>query len=716
MDESRAQPYLQLINALVTCPSSEENSLLENNRELVDETLVQMMMLEAAKKQQEGQQRAARFLLGWAEQLVKALTESYWELVQELLKYSNINQVQGLLEANPNLMSAGLVKTLEQAAEALSDRGDRTKASFLIDIASQIAKKLGLPEPSPPPLNFEMGFLRKLFSLVSENNADQEIIYKFLKTKLHLLHEEFPSFLEMWASRTLSFLKPDEAIGLAIAIYKFSLLVSDFQLGNQATNLEIAIAGHKAVSSIFTLEAYPEEYASNQNNLGVIYANRTEGKSLDDLELAIECFSNALKVFTYKNFREAWALLQFELGQVYAYPVWGDKQAESLKKAIDYFTAALDVFNREDTPTNWAETQSILGLAYADYADYVGQDRSDYLEKAIGCYLDALKVYTQNDYPEGFAWIQKHLGNVYVNRIEGERAENIEAAIQCCLDALKVRTKEANPDKWAKTQIALGLAYYHRIRDSRVENLQKSIRCFVDALEVLTQESSPEDWSAVQHNLGMTFLAVAKYKLSSRDFIVFETDRAQILEQGIECLLAASQGYIRLGYSKTQEWAWLQSCLGSAYAYRSENVEDIEISLKDIETAIGYFIDALDVFQPSTFRNDWANVQNNLGSVYTQRSHISQATKDEDIKVAISHFTNALTVHTRNAFPQYYAETQKNLATIYYSAEQYQDAYNSCKEAIDTAESLRTQIISGSQSEEDKKKGSLPIRVWSQLA
>jgi len=162
MDENRAQAYLQLINALLTCPNSKESSLLQNNRELVDETLVQMMMLEAAKKQQEGQQSAAIFLLNRVKKLVEALRESYWELVQELLKYSNINQVQGLLDANPNLMSAGLVKTLEQAAEALSDRGDRTKANFLIDIAFQIAKKQGLPEPSPPPFTIEIGFLNKI--------------------------------------------------------------------------------------------------------------------------------------------------------------------------------------------------------------------------------------------------------------------------------------------------------------------------------------------------------------------------------------------------------------------------------------------------------------------------------------------------------------------------------------------------------------------------
>ena len=707
MVENRTQDYLRLINALVNCHNSEESEesrLLQNHRELVDETLVQIMRLVAAKKQQEGQQNTAIFLLDWAEYLEKTLRESYWELVKMLLPYSSINQVQGFLDANPNLMSAGLVKTLEQVAESLSDGGDRTKANFLIDIASQIAKKQGLPEPSPPPFKFDLGFFSILFSLVSESNGDQEIIYTFLKNKLYLLNEFFPIILEKWASLNFSELKSDEAIGLAIDIYNFSLSISDFQLGNRATNLEIAITGHKAVSSIFTIEVHPKRYAKNQINLGAIYVNRTEGKSLDDLELAIECFSNALNVFTYKDFPEAWARLQFRLGMVHLYPVWGDKQAESLQKAIDYFSAALDVQNPKNTPTDWAETQSRLGLAYANYAGYIEQARSDYLEKAIQCYLDALNVRTQNDYPEDWAWIQKHLGGVYMDRIEEERAENIEAAIACYLNALKVRTKEANPERWAKTKIDMGIAYRHRIRDSKFQNLQNSISCFLDALDIYTQENSPEDWSIIQHNLGNTCLSCAQYEQNLREIIVTKEERKKKLEQAIKGFLAASQEYIRLGYSKTERWAILQTCLGSAYIYRSENVENIEISLKDIETAIGYFLEALDVFKHLKLSNDCANVQNSLGGAYAQRSYINKATKNEDIKAAISHFTNALSVHTRKASPQYYAETQKNLANIYYGAERYQDAYNAYKEAIDTAESLRTQIISGSQSEEDKKK------------
>jgi CHAT domain-containing protein len=711
MDENRTEDYLQLINALVTCPSGQENSLLQNKRELVDETFVLMIRLEAAKKQQNGQPRVARFLLSLAEHLVKELRASYWELVQELQKYSNINQVQGLLENNPNLMSAGLVKTLEQAAEDLSDRGDRTKANFLIDIASQIAKKQGLPEPSPPPFKIEIDFLDKLFSLVAESNGDQEAVYSFLKTKVYLLHEVFPIVLKEWASRMLSFLPPDEQVGLAIVIYNFSLLISYFKLGNQAINLEIAITGHKALSNFFTLEDHPEEYANNQFhlarnqfNLGCVHVNRTKGKSLEDLELAIECFSNALNVFTYKDFPEAWAELQSQLGMVHLYPTWGDQQAESLNKAINYFKAALKVQNPENTPTDWAETQARLGMAYADYADYVEQDRSYYLEKARECYLDALNVYTQNDHPEDWAWIQKHLGDVYMERIEEERPENIESAINCYNAALNVRTKEANPDKWAKTQIALGIAYRHRSRDSKVQNLQNSINCFLEALDVYTQENAPEDWSIVQHNLGSTCLSFAQHEPNIREFIVTEEDRTEKLEQSIRGFLAASQEYIRLGYSKTERWAQLQNSLASAYIYRSGKVKDIETSLKDIEAAIGYLLEALDVFKHLKMSNYWANVQNSLGAAYIQRSNISQDTKNEDIKAAISHFMNALTIHTRDAYPQYYAETQKNLGHIYFKAERYQDAYNAYEEAINTAEALRTQIISGSQSEEDKKK------------
>ena len=43
MEENRLQAYLELIQALLNCPSGEETQILQANSELVDEGLVQVM-------------------------------------------------------------------------------------------------------------------------------------------------------------------------------------------------------------------------------------------------------------------------------------------------------------------------------------------------------------------------------------------------------------------------------------------------------------------------------------------------------------------------------------------------------------------------------------------------------------------------------------------------------------------------------------------------
>ena len=50
----RTQAYLQLINALLSCPSGKETEVLNANRELVDAGLVQMMRQVAETLEEEG--------------------------------------------------------------------------------------------------------------------------------------------------------------------------------------------------------------------------------------------------------------------------------------------------------------------------------------------------------------------------------------------------------------------------------------------------------------------------------------------------------------------------------------------------------------------------------------------------------------------------------------------------------------------------------------
>jgi CHAT domain-containing protein len=74
------------------------------------------------------------------------------------------------------------------------------------------------------------------------------------------------------------------------------------------------------------------------------------------------------------------------------------------------------------------------------------------------------------------------------------------------------------------------------------------------------------------------------------------------------------------------------------------------------------------------------------------------------LKAAICCFKAALKVRTREAFPQDHIATQYNLGLAYQKVQQSRNAYNAFAAAINTVESLRGEIISGSGIEGDKQK------------
>ncbi|MEQ9357049.1 hypothetical protein [Coleofasciculus chthonoplastes] len=73
MDEQRQQAYLTLINALLTCPSGEEGQTLQDNAELVDAGLLETMAQVAEVLAERGDENAAQFLIGMANQLGELL-------------------------------------------------------------------------------------------------------------------------------------------------------------------------------------------------------------------------------------------------------------------------------------------------------------------------------------------------------------------------------------------------------------------------------------------------------------------------------------------------------------------------------------------------------------------------------------------------------------------------------------------------------------------
>ena len=82
MDEQRIQDYCSLIQELLSCPSGEEEEILQRHPDLVDEGLVRVMVAVAARMAQEGNPNA-NWLRGFALQLAEAIGEPAWEQLNQ---------------------------------------------------------------------------------------------------------------------------------------------------------------------------------------------------------------------------------------------------------------------------------------------------------------------------------------------------------------------------------------------------------------------------------------------------------------------------------------------------------------------------------------------------------------------------------------------------------------------------------------------------------
>jgi tetratricopeptide (TPR) repeat protein len=243
--------------------------------------------------------------------------------------------------------------------------------------------------------------------------------------------------------------------------------------GERADNLEQAISHYEQCLEVITRQTYPELWAIIRDNVATAYQDRIRGERADNLELAISHYEQALKVLdeptheasTFQAFPEDWATLQNNLGTAYLYRVRGE-HADNLELAISHYDQALKVRTRQAFPEDWAATQNNLALAY-QYR--IRGEHADNLEQAISYFEQALEVSTHQAFPEDWARTQNNLALAYLMRVHGEHAGNLEQAILYYQHALEVYTPISFPQNCRDTAYSLGCLFYdeHRFLESR---------------------------------------------------------------------------------------------------------------------------------------------------------------------------------------------------------------------------------------------------------
>ncbi|NEO14369.1 MULTISPECIES: CHAT domain-containing protein [unclassified Moorena] len=520
--------------------------------------------------------------------------------------------------------------------------------------------------------------LKKLLLLEYENNGDLQFIYSVIKSNLSKLDLSFKTILHKWILNTCAELNPEEKEAIAGIVESLCIDISKFPLGKWANAIEIAITGLETILKLRPRETLSQQWAQTIHNLAAVYSNRIFGKKAENIEISIDYYKSALEVRVRDNFPEQWATTINNLAIAYTKRI-KDSRRDNLEAAIGYYQQALEVRSREDFPYEWATTQNNLGNAYLER---ITGEKAQNLEEAIPCFQLALRVYTCQDFPYEWATTQNNLGNAYLERITGEKAQNLEEAIPCFQLALRVYTREAFPIDWARTQNNLGNAYRNRIKGEKAQNLEYAITCFQLALKVYTPQALPYEWATTQNNLGLAYLE----RITG--------EKAQNIEYAIACFQSALE--VRTREAFPEKWAQTQNNLGLAYSNRITGQK-----AQNLEYAIACFQSALTVYTFDAFPYEWASTQNNLGNAYRNRI---KGEKAQNIEEAIACWQLALKVRTRQAFTREYLQTKNNLAFTYQDVQKFTEAYKAFDATIETVESLREEIISGSGVEEYKTK------------
>jgi CHAT domain-containing protein/predicted LPLAT superfamily acyltransferase len=565
--------------------------------------------------------------------------QAYVNLIKQLFNCTSGEEIAVVLQQHAELVDAELLVVMRQYATYLDNQGNGNAARWLLEMAEQLTEALGITNAGVNELPEDSEqFLLAVLQLVADSRGDAQQVYPFLAQHQDSLNEQLLQTLPEVAARFLRG-ESDQQNFVADVLVIFGNLIAQFPLGQPWLNLELAIAAYERALEVYTREAFPQDWATTQNNLAIAYCERIRGERADNLELAIAAYERALEVYTREAFPQQWATTQNNLALAYCERIRGER-ADNLELAIAAYERALEVYTREAFPQDWAMTQNNLANAYLNR---IRGERADNLELAIAAYERALEVYTREAFPHNWAATQNNLASAYRNRIRGERADNLELAIAAYQRALEVRTREALPQDWAMTQNNLANAYSERIRGERADNLELAITAYERALEVYTREAFPQNWAMTQNNLASAY----------RNRICGE--RADNLELAITTAERALEVYTREAFP--QDWAGTQNNLALAYRnrIRGERADNLELAIAAYERA-------LEVRTREAFPQDWAGTQNNLAIAYSDRIRGERA---DNLELAIAAYERALEVRTRDAFPQDWAATQNNLASAY---------------------------------------------------
>jgi hypothetical protein len=198
---------------------------------------------------------------------------AYVDLIKQLLNCSDDNQIGVILQAHPELLDQGLIAVMLQAAEQIGQQGNEPTATWLQNLAQQLAQAMGLQvDAEAVELSSDtLQFIEEIFQCIVENQGASEPVYRLLAANQARLNGELLVAFPAVASALLGKFAGEEQHSVAELIFIFGNLIAQFPLGQRAINMELAITAYEEVLQVRTREAMPLEWATAKMNLAIAY-------------------------------------------------------------------------------------------------------------------------------------------------------------------------------------------------------------------------------------------------------------------------------------------------------------------------------------------------------------------------------------------------------------------------------------------------------------
>jgi hypothetical protein len=237
----------------------------------------------------------------------EARIEAYLALIQALLQCEN-GQEPALLQANAELVDAGLVAVMKQYADFLEQQGEDNNAGWLRNMAQQLGQFLDAPRDNQNPY---ISFLQTLLQTVAESRGNRQVIYPLLDNNLHLLDENLLNLLRASGNQTKEQASPEETYQLGTLFYDLAYAFHEFPRGNPRINLDIAIYGYEFCATIFRQPGLERDLAQTLTNLGLAYSTQAQlgQEPVANLERAIANYTEAATIFRQPGLERELALM-----------------------------------------------------------------------------------------------------------------------------------------------------------------------------------------------------------------------------------------------------------------------------------------------------------------------------------------------------------------------------------------------------------------------